>query len=69
MGYVSRVRFASFFTGVAAASSLGLYVLYKDYKVAHESISEKVKLVHESLDRRISSLESLKPTEASEHVD
>ncbi|MBA0553958.1 hypothetical protein Golob_013094 [Gossypium lobatum] len=42
MGYVLRVRLASFFTGAATASFLGLYILYKDYKVAHESIAQRV---------------------------
>lgn len=42
MGYVLRVRLASFFAGAATASALGLYILYKDYKVAHESISHQV---------------------------
>ncbi|MBA0645897.1 hypothetical protein Goklo_013928 [Gossypium klotzschianum] len=41
MGYVLRVRLASFFTGAATASFLGLYILYKDYKVAHESIAQR----------------------------
>ncbi|PPS17084.1 hypothetical protein GOBAR_AA03497 [Gossypium barbadense] len=41
MGYVLRVRLASFFTGAATASFLGLYILYKDYKVAHESIAQQ----------------------------
>ncbi|KAK3232461.1 hypothetical protein Dsin_004342 [Dipteronia sinensis] len=69
MGYVLRVRLASFFAGAATASFLGLYVLYKDYKVAHETISQQAKDLHESLDRRISTLESLKQTEASQHVE
>lgn len=42
MGYVLRVRLASFFAGAATASFIGLSVLYKDYKVAHESISQQV---------------------------
>lgn len=42
MGYVLRVRMASFFAGAATASFIGLSVLYKDYKVAHESISQQV---------------------------
>ncbi|KAJ9130950.1 hypothetical protein P3X46_017366 [Hevea brasiliensis] len=68
MGYVLRVRLASFFAGAATASLLGFYVLYKDYKVAHESISQQVKGLHESLDTRISALETLKQTEASQPV-
>ncbi|CAN7006309.1 unnamed protein product [Brassica rapa subsp. trilocularis] len=42
MGYVLRVRMASFFAGAATASFIGLSVLYKDYKVAHESISQQL---------------------------
>ncbi|CAN6813060.1 uncharacterized protein LOC106385252 [Brassica napus] len=64
MGYVLRVRMASFFAGAATASFIGLYVLYKDYKVANESISHQAKAYHDSLDRRISALESLRQTEA-----
>uniref|UniRef100_A0A803MUU4 Uncharacterized protein n=1 Tax=Chenopodium quinoa TaxID=63459 RepID=A0A803MUU4_CHEQI len=41
MGYVLRVRLASFFAGAAVASSAGLYILYKDYKLAHHSISDQ----------------------------
>ncbi|KAH1075317.1 hypothetical protein J1N35_027645 [Gossypium stocksii] len=69
MGYVLRVRLASFFTGAATASFLGLYILYRDYKVAHESIAQQVKSLHGPLDRRISALESLKHAETSLHVD
>ncbi|KAL5145726.1 hypothetical protein HKD37_06G015700 [Glycine soja] len=35
MGCVIGVRLASFFTGAAAASFLGLYSLHNDYKLAH----------------------------------
>lgn len=42
MGYVLRVRLASFFAGAAAASALGLYLLHKDYKIAHEAITQQV---------------------------
>ncbi|KAL0372902.1 UNVERIFIED_CONTAM: hypothetical protein Scaly_0971800 [Sesamum calycinum] len=45
MGYVLRVRFASFFTGAAVASAAGLYVLQKDYKIAHQGISEQLKML------------------------
>ncbi|KAA0042510.1 uncharacterized protein E5676_scaffold376G00020 [Cucumis melo var. makuwa] len=41
MGYVLRVRMASFFAGAAVASSLGLYLLQRDYKIAYDSISHK----------------------------
>lgn len=42
MGYVLRVRLASFFTGAAAASAIGLYALHNDYKIAQQSISQQV---------------------------
>lgn len=42
MGYVLRVRLASFFTGAALASAAGLYFLQKDYKIAHHAISQQV---------------------------
>ncbi|KAL2921703.1 Brain aromatase [Bienertia sinuspersici] len=63
MGYVLRVRLASFFAGAAVASTAGLYILYKDYKLAHHSISDQMKLLHDSLDERVSALEKLKETE------
>ncbi|XP_048325355.1 uncharacterized protein LOC107414967 [Ziziphus jujuba] len=63
MGYVLRVRAASFFAGAATASFLGLYILHHDYKVAHEAISQQMKGLHESLDKRISALERLKQNE------
>lgn len=44
MGYVLRVKMASFFAGAATASLIGLYLLHEDYKAAHHSISQKVKL-------------------------
>uniref|UniRef100_A0A2P2Q7D6 Uncharacterized protein MANES_01G041500 n=1 Tax=Rhizophora mucronata TaxID=61149 RepID=A0A2P2Q7D6_RHIMU len=69
MGYVLRVRMASFFAGAATASFIGFYVLYKDYKVAHQSISQQVKGLHESLDQRISALEKLKQTEVLQPVE
>jgi hypothetical protein len=33
---------ASFFAGAATASFAGLYLLYKDFKVAHDAISQQV---------------------------
>uniref|UniRef100_A0A7N0U9M4 Uncharacterized protein n=1 Tax=Kalanchoe fedtschenkoi TaxID=63787 RepID=A0A7N0U9M4_KALFE len=42
MGYLLRVRFAAFFAGAAAASLGGIYMLHKDYKVAHESIAKQI---------------------------
>ncbi|XP_039032068.1 uncharacterized protein LOC120166990 [Hibiscus syriacus] len=69
MGYVLRVRLASFFTGAATASLMGLYILYKDYKVAHESIAQQVESLRAPLDRRISALECLKQVETPQHVE
>ncbi|CAN0922717.1 hypothetical protein LINGRAHAP2_LOCUS33200 [Linum grandiflorum] len=69
MGYVLRVRLASFFAGAATASFVGLYSLYKDYKVAHESISHQVKGLYETLDARISALENLKQTEVAQPAE
>lgn len=42
MGYVLRVRLASFFTGAALASAAGLYYLQKDYQIAHHAIAQQV---------------------------
>ncbi|KAH7864865.1 hypothetical protein Vadar_034776 [Vaccinium darrowii] len=69
MGYVLRVRFASFFAGAAVASAMGVYLLRDDYKVAHHSISQQMKGIYESLDRRVSVLEKLKEVEAPKQVD
>ncbi|KAE9464701.1 hypothetical protein RHSIM_Rhsim03G0214200 [Rhododendron simsii] len=69
MGYVLRVKMASFFAGAATASLIGLYLLHEDYKAAHHSISQKMKGLHESLDGRITSLERLKEVEASKPVE
>ncbi|XP_022849663.1 uncharacterized protein LOC111371755 [Olea europaea var. sylvestris] len=41
MGYLLRVRFASFFTSAALASAAGLYFLHKDYKIAHHAIFQQ----------------------------
>ncbi|PIN09409.1 hypothetical protein CDL12_18007 [Handroanthus impetiginosus] len=69
MGYVLRVRFASFFTGAALASAGGLYFLQKDYKIAHHAISQQMNSLYESLDRRVSALEKLKEVEAPKHAE
>lgn len=69
MGYVLRVRLASFFTGAATASFAGLYTLHRDYKVAQQSFTRQMKELQESLDSRISSLEKLKQTETSQQVE
>ncbi|XP_074281600.1 uncharacterized protein LOC141606391 [Silene latifolia] len=63
MGYVLRVRLASFFAGTAVASAAGLYVLYHDYKLAHLSLSDQMKRLHDSLDKRVSALEKVKEAE------
>ncbi|XP_027339213.1 uncharacterized protein LOC113852982 [Abrus precatorius] len=68
MGYVLRVRLASFFSGAATASFAGLYILHRDYKLAHQSFTQQMNDLHQSLESRISTLEKLKQTEASEQV-
>ncbi|BAT78896.1 hypothetical protein LR48_Vigan04g085000 [Vigna angularis] len=69
MGYVMRVRLASFFAGAATASFAGLYILHRDYKVAYQSFSQQMNGLHNSLESRISALEKLKQTETSEQVE
>ncbi|RWR80822.1 putative transmembrane protein [Cinnamomum micranthum f. kanehirae] len=69
MGYVLRVRLASFFAGAAAASAVGLYLLHKDYKIAHEAITQQVKGLYESLDERITALEKTKKVESSPQME
>ncbi|XP_058085540.1 uncharacterized protein LOC131233004 [Magnolia sinica] len=63
MGYVLRVRLASFFAGAATASVLGLYILHRDYKIAHNALSQQVNSLYKSVDERISALEKLKEAE------
>ena len=43
MGFILRVRLASFFAGAAAAAAGGGYFLYKDYKLAHDSTALQVR--------------------------
>ncbi|KAH6790668.1 ABC transporter A family protein [Perilla frutescens var. frutescens] len=69
MGYVLRVRLASFFTGAALSSAAGLYFLQKDYKVAHHAISHQMESIYASLDERVSALEKLKTAEAPKPVE
>ncbi|CAK9167450.1 unnamed protein product [Ilex paraguariensis] len=69
MGYVLRVRFASFFAGAAVASAVGLYMLHKDYKTANQAISQQMNGLYESLDGRISALEKLREAEVVKHVE
>ncbi|PKA53071.1 hypothetical protein AXF42_Ash018979 [Apostasia shenzhenica] len=56
MGFMFRVRLASFFAGAATASVAGFYLLYKDYMLGQEAISQQVKGVSESLSERIEAL-------------
>ncbi|CAN6332270.1 unnamed protein product [Urochloa humidicola] len=53
MGFMLRVRLASFFAGAAG----GGYFLYKDYKLAHDSMALKVKGLQDSTDARYKALE------------
>ncbi|XAR55193.1 hypothetical protein NMG60_11030617 [Bertholletia excelsa] len=48
MGFLLRLRMASFFAGATVASAFGLYILRDDYKAAHPSISQQVDGLHES---------------------
>ncbi|CAN6327477.1 unnamed protein product [Urochloa humidicola] len=57
MGFMLRVRLASFFAGAAAAAAGGGYFLYKDYKLAHDSMALKVKGLQDSMDARYKALE------------
>ncbi|KAJ8497531.1 hypothetical protein OPV22_008083 [Ensete ventricosum] len=56
MGFLFRVRLASFFAGAAAASLAGFCHLYKDYMLAHDAIAQQVKGVYEDIDERFESL-------------
>ncbi|KAI5003997.1 hypothetical protein ZWY2020_031240 [Hordeum vulgare] len=49
MGFILRVRLASFFAGAAAA---GRYFLYKDYKLAHDSTALQSPAVKRPLMRK-----------------
>ncbi|PAN18415.1 hypothetical protein GQ55_3G189700 [Panicum hallii var. hallii] len=57
MGFMLRVRLASFFAGATAAAAGGGYFLYKDYRLAHDSMALKVKGLQESTDARYKALE------------
>ncbi|CAA3017738.1 hypothetical protein CDL12_18007 [Olea europaea subsp. europaea] len=69
MGYLLRVRFASFFTSAALASAAGLYFLHKDYKIAYHAIFQQMNDLYDTLDGRVSALEKLKEEEATKHVE
>ncbi|KAH9602199.1 hypothetical protein KSS87_005595 [Heliosperma pusillum] len=69
MGYVMKLKLASFIAGTAVASVAGVYIIYKDYNISHLSLSDQMKLLHDSLDERVSSLEKLQQAEVPrEHV-
>jgi hypothetical protein len=55
MGFMLRVRLSSFFAGATVASVAGAFFLYKDYKLAQESLYRQVISTPES----IPSLQSL----------
>ncbi|URE49729.1 hypothetical protein MUK42_31976 [Musa troglodytarum] len=42
MGFLLRVRLASFFAGAATASLAGFYLLSKDYLLAHDAVARQV---------------------------
>ncbi|KAJ4768366.1 ABC transporter A family protein [Rhynchospora pubera] len=72
MGYMWRVRLSSFLVGAATASVGGLCLLYRDYTVAHDSISSQLKGIsetfterHEGLNQQIAALEKLQKANAS----
>lgn len=65
IGYIFRVRIASFFAGAATALGLGLYVLQGDYQATHHILSQQTKELFSSLDGRISELEKLKQNATS----
>ncbi|KQK05199.1 uncharacterized protein LOC100833880 [Brachypodium distachyon] len=75
MGFMLRVRLASFFAGAAAAAAGGGYFLYKDYKLAHDSTALQVKGLHDhvdarykAFDKRLMALEGQKSTESSQDI-
>ncbi|CAL9040336.1 unnamed protein product [Musa banksii] len=50
MGFLFRVRLASFFVGAASASVAGFCLLDKDYMLAHDAIAQQVKGIYENFD-------------------
>ncbi|URE49728.1 hypothetical protein MUK42_31976 [Musa troglodytarum] len=76
MGFLLRVRLASFFAGAATASLAGFYLLSKDYLLAHDAVARQVKGVYESLDGRyealnkhVTALENWKETQAAKPAE
>ncbi|BAF18072.1 uncharacterized protein [Oryza sativa Japonica Group] len=75
MGFMLRVRLASFFAGAAAAGAAGGFFLYKDYKLAHDSMALQVKGLqdhvdarYKALDKRLATLEDQKTSETAPDV-
>ncbi|CDP12232.1 unnamed protein product [Coffea canephora] len=68
MGYVLRVRTASFFAGAAVASAMGIYALQQDYKNAHRTHSQQAIGVYQSLEGRISALEKSQEVQPAKSV-
>ncbi|XP_074573680.1 uncharacterized protein LOC141830091 [Curcuma longa] len=56
MGFLFRVRLASFFAGAATASVAGFYLLYKDYMLAHDAIRRQVNNISQTVDERYEAL-------------
>ncbi|XP_042393452.1 uncharacterized protein LOC121984544 [Zingiber officinale] len=56
MGFLFRVRIASFFAGAATASIAGFYLLYKDYMFAHDAIRLQVNNIYQTVDERYEAL-------------
>ncbi|XP_062180257.1 uncharacterized protein LOC133884733 [Phragmites australis] len=76
MGFMLRVRLASFFAGAAATAAGGGYFLYKDYKLAHDSVALQVKGLQDStdahckaLEKRLAALEGQQMTGVAPDVD
>ncbi|WOL13068.1 hypothetical protein Cni_G21837 [Canna indica] len=53
MGFLFRVRLTSFFAGATTASLAGFYLLYKDYMLANNAVSQQVKGICEKFDERM----------------
>uniref|UniRef100_A0A0E0C425 Uncharacterized protein n=1 Tax=Oryza meridionalis TaxID=40149 RepID=A0A0E0C425_9ORYZ len=65
MGYLWRVRLSSFLAGTATASAAGFFFIYKDHLLARAAIARQVEDIketsekhYESLNQRVSALES-----------
>ncbi|CAL9063447.1 unnamed protein product [Musa banksii] len=81
MGFLFRVRLASFFAGAAAASLAGFCLLYKDYMLAHDAIAQQmvsfdINCVYEdfderfeSLNKRVTALENQKKSETTKPAE